>query len=58
MPQLDFVEVYGQDNSIAPGLDLTTVQLYKDLDEAIEREDYTAARAIKARIDETLSEGS
>ena len=55
LPALDFVEVYGQAD--APSASSTRSQsseltdLYKDLDAAIEREDYQAATEVKARID-------
>ena len=55
LPTLDFVEVYGQADAGPPAgsqrMSSELKNLYQDLDEAIEREDYEAAAQIKARID-------
>ena len=56
LPSLDFVEVYGQDNAL-PQQQTTTLPpelqtLYKDLDDAVEQEQYDLAADIKRRIDE------
>ena len=62
LPQLDFVEVYGQSgggggsgqtgtgNESSPELKT----LYRRLDAAVEKEDYEEAARVKAEIDETL----
>ena len=66
LPQLDFVEVYGQEKTASKGplsfgsspqqdgLDA----LYAALDAAVEREDYAAAQAYKEQIDRKLEEES
>ena len=63
LPALDFVETYGDakplfgignsgsngESNAADGG--TLMALYKELDDAVEQEDYTAAREAKAKID-------
>lgn len=54
LPALDFVEVYGQADSSAPGASPSSPELaalYRQLDRAIEREEYDEAAQIKAQID-------
>lgn len=54
LPKLDFVEVYGQESSQpsqSDSLRPELASLYMELDDAIDREDYTKAKEIKARID-------
>eukprot|EP00966_Prymnesium_polylepis_P231464 5355531-Prymnesium_polylepis.2 len=58
LPNLDFVEVYGQSNDAAAapsGDSPERARLYRELDAAVEREDYDEAARIKARIDEVQS---
>ena len=62
LPNLDFVEVYGQPNrqpshglsggALRPDLE----ELYEALDSAIDREDYQAASLISAKIDQAAFE--
>lgn len=68
LPNLDFVEVYGQQSSRGPqdlgggrGKQMNVdddrselADLYRELDRAVEAEDYDEAARVKARIDETL----
>ena len=56
LPRLDFVEVYGQSDAPikTPPRSADVTSLYRQLDDAIESEQYDAAAAIKARIDELL----
>ena len=58
LPKLDFVEVYGQSDapSSTPSSQRPDVAaLYRRLDNAIEREQYDTAAALKAQIDELLA---
>jgi len=56
LPNLQYVEVYGQRPERATG-DRSRVDLYTELDAAVEREDYAAAAEIKRRIDQTYGGG-
>ena len=58
LPSLPFVEVYGQDNAfqaMQPQRE-DVAALYRALDEAIERERYEEAAAIKDQIDQLLND--
>ena len=60
LPRLDFVEVYGEPDAArrAPSLpraSSTLESLYRELDAAVEREDYAAAADVKKRIDAEAS---
>ena len=59
LPQLDFVEVYGEQpesgfsfSAPRPRATSNLDALYRELDAAVEREDYAAATEVKKRIDE------
>ena len=58
LPNLPFVEVYGQSNDAAdPAASVGSperARLYRELDAAVEREDYEEAARIKGRIDDAL----
>ena len=67
LPQLDFVEVYGQQPPASGPLSFGQESpqrqdgvgaLYAALDAAVEREDYAAAAALKEQIDRKLEEES
>jgi|EP00326_Haptolina_ericina_P039363 hypothetical protein len=54
LPALPFVEVYGQSDTPSSPIEFDNserAQLYRELDAAIEREDYEAARRIMRIID-------
>ena len=52
LPELDFVEVYGQEPSRRDGSDAQRAAMFRELDDLIESEDYEAAKLLKLRIDE------
>ena len=52
LPELDFVEIYGQEPSRRDGSDAQRAAMYRELDDLIESEDYEAAKLLKLRIDE------
>ena len=56
LPELPFVEIYGQPKEGVRLGSAALARLYRDLDDAVEREDYACAAEVKAAIDRAAAE--